>query len=276
VFGFNSFGCKSADSVYVNVIQKLNVKVSKTDTLCIGESTQLLASGVDLYNWVPSTGLNNPNISNPIANPINTTTYTVYGSDSKNCFVDSAFVIIKVYPFPQINIVDSFIVASVGSNIPLTTTSSSDVIIWKWTPNKWLSCINCPAPIATVHNSIKYTVEASNLGGCRIRDQVVIEALCDNKNIFVPNTFSPNGDGVNDRFYPRGKGLTSIKSMRIFNRWGQQVFSNTDFYPNNEMDGWDGTFKGTKLTADVFVYVIEVLCDNNQITTIKGDITLIR
>jgi gliding motility-associated-like protein len=64
--------------------------------------------------------------------------------------------------------------------------------------------------------------------------------------------------------------------MRIFNRWGQQIFSNTDFSPNNEMNGWDGTFKGAKLTTDVFVYVIEFMCANSQIRTMKGDVTLLR
>jgi gliding motility-associated-like protein len=276
VIGSNSFGCKSADSVYVNVIQKMNVRVSATDTLCVGESAQLKASGVDIYNWSPAASLNNSTIPNPIANPITTTNYVVYGSDTKNCFVDTGYVTIKVYPIPMINIIDSFITANVGSNILLNSTSSSDITQWKWTPDKWLSCNNCPTPIALVNSSIKYTIEATNLGGCKTRDQVIIEALCDNSNIFIPNTFSPNGDGVNDRFYPRGKGLTSVKSMRIFNRWGQQIFSNTDFSPNNEMNGWDGTFKGAKLTTDVFVYVIEFMCANNQIRTMKGDVTLLR
>ena len=276
VTGTNNFGCSAKDSVYIDVIQRFKVKISKTDTICVGESTQLLAKDADTYLWTPTTGLNNPNIPNPIARPTITTTYSAIGSDNKNCFKDTATVIIKVYPIPQFNIIQSTIQANVGAIVPILTTSSADIIQWKWMPDKWLTCDNCPSPSATIHDNIKYIAEASNLGGCKTRDEVTIEALCTNANIFIPNTFSPNGDGANDVFYPRGKGLFKIKSLRVFNRWGEIVFSKTDFFPNNASNGWDGSLNGIKLNSDVYVYTAEIICDNNQIIQHKGDITLIR
>jgi gliding motility-associated-like protein len=119
-------------------------------------------------------------------------------------------------------------------------------------------------------------VQVSNDGGCVSSDEITIQALCNNANIFIPNTFSPNADGMNDVFYPRGKGIFSIKSMRIFNRWGQVVFEKSHFEANDATSGWDGSFKGSKLDADVYVYIVEVLCDNSIIIPVKGNVTLLR
>lgn len=276
VTGYTSFGCSVADSVLINVIEPFKVKASLADTLCVGQSSQLSATGADKYVWTPSTGLSNPNISNPVADPTATTFYTVTGTDSKNCFSFKDTVTIQVYPYPQFNIVQSLIRANVGSQIPLVTTNSSDITKWKWLPEKWLSCANCPVPNAIIKDNIKYVAEASNPGGCATKDEVTIEALCNDANIFVPNTFSPNGDGNNDIFYPRGKGLFNVKSLKIFNRWGELVFSKDNFAPNDATKGWDGTYKGAKLSSDVYVYSMEILCDNSQVIPLKGNITLLR
>jgi gliding motility-associated-like protein len=105
---------------------------------------------------------------------------------------------------------------------------------------------------------------------------VEVEARCLANEIFVPNTFSPNGDGRNDRFYPQGLGVAGIKHMRIFNRWGELVFEKTNFSSNDPSQGWDGTYKGKILSPDVFVYMIDVLCSNNQFQELKGNVTLLR
>lgn len=276
VTGTNSFGCSSTDSIYINVIQPFVMRVSAADTLCIGEAAQLSASGAATYVWSPATGLSNNTIPNPVATPTANTTYTVIGTDAKNCFNDTGNVVIKVYPIPQFNIVESVIKSNVGLNVPILTTSSSDITKWRWIPDKWLSCATCPSPVATITSDIKYVAEVSNPGGCTARDEVSIETLCNGFNIFIPNTFSPNGDGMNDVFYPRGKGLFKIRSMKIFNRWGEIVFSKSEFAANDASAGWNGTFNGKQLTADVYVYTIEVVCDNNQIIPLKGNLTLLR
>lgn len=92
----------------------------------------------------------------------------------------------------------------------------------------------------------------------------------------MPNTFSPNHDGANDVFYPRGTGIFKIKSFKVFNRWGQMVFSKNEMSANNPQYGWDGTLNDALLPADVYVYMIEVVCSNNITLPIKGNITLVR
>lgn len=277
VTGTSSFGCKNEDSVAVTVIEPFTFSISANDSICTGSSSQLLASGnADKFQWQPTTGLNNPNIANPIATPTTTTVYTVIATDNKKCFADTGLVEIRVFPMPQFNIIESLVQSNVGNVVPLLTSNSADITKWEWIPNQWLTCADCPTPNAIITDKIKYVAEASNPGGCFARDEVTIEPLCNGYNVFIPNTFSPNNDGVNDVFYPRGKGLFTVRNMTIFNRWGEIVFTKRDFNANNAANGWDGTFNGKQLSADVYVYTIEVICANSQTMFLKGNITLLR
>ncbi|RYG45428.1 MAG: gliding motility-associated C-terminal domain-containing protein, partial [Chitinophagaceae bacterium] len=105
--------------------------------------------------------------------------------------------------------------------------------------------------------------------------KIEVVVICRDANFYIPNTFSPNGDGSNDRFYPRGKGLYLIQALRVFNRWGQVVFENRNFPANDAMKGWDGTFQGGKAQPDVYVYQLEILCDNGELIKLSGNIALI-
>ena len=100
--------------------------------------------------------------------------------------------------------------------------------------------------------------------------------ICKNANVFIPNTFSPNNDGSNDVFYVRGKGLDRVKSLRIFNRWGEVVFEGNNLPVNNPLYGWDGKFKGKNPVADVYVYQVEVFCENSQVIRFDGNVALIQ
>jgi gliding motility-associated-like protein len=105
---------------------------------------------------------------------------------------------------------------------------------------------------------------------------VTVNVICNNGNLFVPNAFSPNGDGVNDRFYPGGTGINRIKSLRVFNRWGEIVFEKADFSANDAAYGWDGKYKGILLAPDVYIWSSEVICENNEVLSFKGDVSLLR
>lgn len=91
----------------------------------------------------------------------------------------------------------------------------------------------------------------------------------------MPNLFSPNGDGSNDIFYPRGQGLFRIKTLRILNRWGEVVFERREFPANDPAMGWDGTFKGRKPMEGVYVYQLEIYCDNGQLVQLAGNVALV-
>jgi len=168
------------------------------------------------------------------------------------------------------------ITTPVGFPVTIPFTYGTNVIDWSWAPTSNLSCADCANPIASPTFSTLYTVIATDSNNCTSTDSILVTTICNGKNYFVPNTFSPNGDGVNDVFYPRGDNLYNIQSMTIFNRWGQMVFQRRDFPANSQSMGWDGTINGRPAPSDAYVYIIEVVCNNAQIVALKGNVTLVR
>lgn len=275
VTGTTIHGCSNTDAVKVNVKQPFVMRNSPGDTLCKGGSLRLYASGAATYAWSPSAGLSSTTSASPVASPSVSTTYRVIGTDDKACFKDTAYIAVKVYPIPTVDGgADKTI--NVGQSTTLTPTISSDVTNVFWTPTAGTVSSNYPSVTVQPKETTTYTVEAVNAGGCKSRDNVTVFVLCNGANIFIPNTFSPNGDGANDVFYPRGTGLFNIKTLRIFNRWGEVVFEKGSFAANDASAGWDGTYKGLQLNPDVYVYTVDVLCDNKTILTLKGNVALIR
>ncbi|MBS1761407.1 MAG: gliding motility-associated C-terminal domain-containing protein [Bacteroidetes bacterium] len=199
----------------------------------------------------------------------------VVGKDAKNCFTDTAYVRVKVYPIPTVEAGEDKTV-NVGQSVDLIPRISSDVTRVVWSPTSGIYRNTYPGITVKPTQTTVYRVEVSNEGGCAATDNLTVNVICNNANVFIPNTFSPNADGVNDIFYPRGTGLFRIKSAKIFSRWGEIVYEKNDFTANDPTKGWDGTFKGKQLSPDVYVYVIEVMCDNNNIIPFKGNVALIR
>lgn len=275
VTGYNQFGCSSKDSVLISVQQPFVLNVGRGDTICQGETVHLIANGADVYSWYPSTGIQNPNLSNTTAVPQTNTTYRVIGKDNHNCFTDTAEVFIKVWPIPTVNAgTDQTLV--VGKSLQLKANSSTDVTSWQWYGAGTMSCTNCSTTLVNPKQTTNYKVVVKNDGGCSASDEVTVNVICNNGNVFMPNAFSPNGDGMNDKFYPSGSGINHIKSLRVFNRWGEIVFEKISFSANDASSGWDGKYKGELLAPDVFVWSCEVICENNEILTFKGDVTLLR
>jgi gliding motility-associated-like protein len=278
VEGKTSFGCKGYDTINIKVQQPQKLSLAKFDTLCLGESRVYTATGTDKYTWWPTTYLSNANAATVTFKPLKDTLikYTLIGTDNYACFRDTAYLSVKTYPIPKFNILDKEMNVNAGTSLKITTTSSSDIAKWQWLPAINIQNPNVAEPIITARENIKYTCIASNLGKCSTRQEITINVVCNNGNIFLPNTFSPNKDGQNDIFYPRGKGIFNIKSFRIFNRWGELVFERANFKANDASYGWDGTYKGKELPNDAYVYSIEIMCDNTNITAAKGTITLLK
>lgn len=275
VNGQSIFGCKATDSVIISVKHPFRLQVGLGDTLCKGESFHLLAKNAEVYDWTPSIDLDNSHSKTPVAKPQQTTDYQVIGRDNIGCFADTGHISVIVYPIPSVDAgIDKTI--SVGSSVQLDAKISADATVIRWQPSVGLSCSNCANPVANPKQTTAYSVLAMNAGGCVNKDELSIFVICNNGNIFLPNTFSPNGNGTNDVFYPRGTGLYNIKSLRIFNRWGEAVYEATNFKANDASKGWNGSYKGHAAPNDVYVYFVEVVCENNALLTYSGNIALIR
>jgi gliding motility-associated-like protein len=273
--GTSAQGCVARDSIAIKVKSKFVFNYSRPDSVCRGKSVRMSASGANIYSWTPTTGLDDASSATPVATPTATTNYRVIGKDNVGCFSDTGFVQVKVNEYPTVEAGDDKTI-NVGTAIDLIPNISTDVVQVDWQPTGTIFRNFYPGISVKPNQNTSYEVEVKNRSGCAARDRVNVIVVCNGGNVFMPNTFSPNGDGVNDFFYPRGTGLFKIKTLRIFSRWGEQVFERTGFDANNPTYGWDGTVKGKTLSADVYVYVMEVICDNNSIITYNGNVALIK
>lgn len=179
-----------------------------------------------------------------------------------------------VAPLPVITTQN--IIIPVGGQTPMPVSYGAGIRNYSWTPGAGLSCVNCAVPVANPAKTTTYTVNVTDSNTCANSADITVTVLCTEENYFVPNTFSPNGDGMNDVFYPRGRGLARVQSMRIYNRWGTLVFDKRGFIANDPSSGWKGTIGTAAAPSDVYVYVVEFVCDNSEIVTFKGNVTLIR
>lgn len=273
VRGIDVNGCTNVDTLDLGMKTKTTLVMANDAEVCAKEPIQLLASGAQRYEWSPDKYLNAANIPDPIAILDSTITYRVIGREG-SCIPDTGFLKVTVRPLPEVDAgVDQKILA--GNSAQLNA-SGNHIKTYQWLPSESLTCADCPSPVAKPQTTTLYMVKVKSEYGCSDSDQVLITVFCDQSQLFLPNTFTPNGDGQNDYFYPQGSGIAKIKSMVIYNRWGQKVYERTQFDANVREQGWDGTLGVEQLGSDTFVYMLEATCDNGETVFIKGDVTIIR
>ena len=146
-----------------------------------------------------------------------------------------------------------------------------------WTPPTQIICDYCSTTNAYPLESITYTINSINENGCIASDNMFVTVLPNPGNgVFIPNTFTPNGDNINDYFFAYGYNLSMIKSMMIFDRWGELIFYKENMPEGSESEGWDGTMAGKELNEGVYAFVTELTFNNGVTTVFKGNITLIK
>lgn len=264
------FGCDSIITTNLTVNPNPVIVFSIDDVICIEDGTLLLnaspAGGV--YSGTGIAGTSFDPVAAGVGGPYSITyDYT----DANGCF-STANVSISV----DQNFVNTWGDTTIFAGEPavLYSTSGGD---FTWTPPTQVICTYCPETNAYPLESIVYTLTSVNVNGCIASDIVSVEVLPNPGNAtFIPNTFTPNGDNYNDFFFAYGYNLTSIKTMRIYDRWGTLVFQKDNILAGNESDGWDGTFNGEELNQGVYAYMLELTFANGITTAYKGNITLIK
>ena len=140
--------------------------------------------------------------------------------------------------------------------------------------------MSCPTCEGTwVYNSVPtlYTWTVTDAHGCTGSASILVNVDYD-RDVFIPNVFSPNDDGRNDDFkIYTGLGVTKINYFRIFDRWGNLIHEEHDLLPDaNGAGKWDGSFHGDQMNPGVFIFVAEISFIDNTTLTYKGDITLVK
>ena len=200
-------------------------------------------------------------------------TYEIVVTNEYGCEAFETFNIEQILPLSVT--VNENARMDLGATVQLEALVNSDQnITYEWYPAEGLSCINCANPVANPTSDMVYTVTVTNEFGCTSSDEVFVQVI-PNDNLFIPNAFSPNGDGVNDFFTVfAGDNVAKIKTLRVFDRWGAEVFGNEDFSPNIEPEGWNGTYKGKVMDTGVYVFFVEVQYIDGSTKIKKGDLSI--
>ena len=291
LYATTTLGCRDSFKIPVSVLDSAFTTLSGDTIICLGNNAHLIAYSTDpttTYKWTnyPSgtfpTTLSSDTVNNPIATPIITTSYQVVMTENA-CFTATREVTVYVDSLPNLFIAQPGTIIA-GSSITLTVTTNRDSLknndtgmIYEWAPPETVSCPSCPSTAVIPTVTTTYTVCVTSNRGCKSCDTITIGIMCDGSQVFVPNTFTPNGDGFNDRFFVSGKGLGLITHLTVYNRWGQVMYDVQNIPANEPAYGWDGTFQGQVLEPDVFLYTLEVKCEVDNVSfKYHGDISIVR
>ncbi len=269
-------GCYEKDSVVVDFISSA-ISLSANDSICAGEITIITATNSNpaitfTYAWAPDSVIVVTSVADQVqVQPMVTQYVYITASSSTGCVVEDSILIVVS------NIPDGTVIASSSETLVPeggTTTLIGEPagLTYQWTPEDGVTNPTMQTTTATVDQTTIYTLTASD-GICSKSDTVLVKAygfICEEPYVFVPNAFSPNGDGENDVLYVRGPMIEGMV-FRIFDRWGEMVFESTD-----RNFGWDGNFRGKPLDPDVYDYYLKAICIGGEESIIKGNISLMK
>lgn len=272
----DAYKCTSGDSVFVRVAAPFKLKGDTTLTICPGKQTLLTVAGADKYTWITGMGLSDAHIPTQTITTSTPQTYTVVGYDNDGCFNDTASIQVNMAPVPTVAVTPHNPTVNAGGDVMLTGAASTGVVSYRWKPADYLSCNNCAAALSTPKKSITYTLTVTNNFGCTAADTTAIKIFCAEDLIHIPNAFTPNNDLKNDRFIISGSGISLIKHIAIFSRFGAKMFERSNVASGDEANSWDGTVNSMPVNPGAYVYIAKIECASGEVFDYKGTIVLIR
>jgi gliding motility-associated-like protein len=264
--------CSTIDDITVFVVPYPTANAGLDETICYKTQVQLNGSVIaSSFYWKPQSVISNPFILNPIASPVSTTRYVLVANDTLGC-PKSGYDTVLVTVLPKVKAFagsDTSIVA--GQPLQLNASGGEN---YSWSPAYGLSNASIGNPVVRLNgdpDSIRYKVYVTDLKGCLDSASMLVKVFKTEPQIFVPTGFTPNGDGRNDVLKPIAVGIEKIEYFRVYNRWGQLVFSTTQ---NGK--GWDGKIAGSEQPTATFVWLVKGVDYTGKSVFEKGTTTLIR
>lgn len=235
--------CDITIPVAVSERPRLELTYEKAHEYCDGANGQITTTVTGgllpyKYYWDNAEGSTS-------VNDLRAGTYQLMVTDQNNCQVQETIVLDNIFP-PPVTITNNDTTINVGQSVQLHAINAVD---YAWTPVAGLSCADCADPVAAPRQTTTYTVTTVTGKNCIRTDDVTIH-LTYNTSLHIPTAFTPNGDGINDRFVVRARGVAFYK-IRIFNRWGTQVFVS-----DNTANHWDGRLANVLQPAGSYVYIV--------------------
>lgn len=265
--------CTKKDSVTVYVNPAPLADAGNGATICYGQSAQLNGAGGLTYKWSPATYLSNAAIADPeVIRPTSTMTYSLKVTDGIGCrSIQPAKVSVTVTPPAKIfagN--DTAIVMNQPFLLQAVDINNSGFTQYEWSPAYGLNNSAVQNPVALLNENITYTVTATTPQGCSGMDAINIKVYR-GPEIYVPNAFSPNGDGRNEVLKAIPVGIKEFKYFNVYNRWGQLIFSTKD-----AGKGWNGEVNHQQQNTGSFVWMAEGVDGKGNVIRRRGTVTVIR
>lgn len=241
--------------------------------VCYGKTIQLSGSGGIRYQWSPATHFISPTTSqNPDVKARENISYYLMVTDINNCrslLPDT--VNVSVTEAVRI-FAGNDTIAAIGQPIQLNVreTGQAGVTRYSWTPASLLSNGNIFNPIASLTADQRFLVTGTTAAGCEGMDDILVKVY-KGPEIYVPSGFTPNNDGLNDVLKPIPVGIKVLRYFRVYNRWGQLIFSTQE--PGK---GWDGRYRGMEQTSGTFVWMAEGIDYKGNTVTRRGTVSILR
>ena len=275
----NQFGCGSEVVEFFSTSRILDIEGDNNSlNLCIDDETELSASV--LSNEIPTEFVWSPEnqidefLSNTsvVVSPTEPTTYTLTVSNEFGCTDETTFDVDVTNLGSQVEAEISTTDLITGQPVTLSVTEN-DNYTYSWSPAELLDDPTSANPTFTLEEEVTFEVTVTDENGCFVVLAVVVvpaDTPCAEPFVFVPNAFTPNGDGLNDQLRVDGNQITEMY-LAIYNRWGERIFEAT-----NQSQTWDGTFEGKPLNPDVFGYIFTATCSNGDTFSSQGNISLLK
>ncbi len=263
----SEYGCTTVDSFNLAVYPSTTIQVTTSYDVCEGQSIQFDASGGSNYLWTPGTGLSSTTVPNPIVTPKDSSLYKVVTTNNFGC-KDSAFVYVNLFRSPVANAGPDINIIR-GDTAILNAYAGGTAITYSWSPTQ--DMINAQSVNPAVFPSLEtqYRLSVISAVGCPPAEDAVNVKVFD--DLYVPNAFTPNADGINDIFRVFPIEGYSLKNLSIYNRWGSRIFKTTD-----PSVGWNGYINQKVQPAGIYIYVLEWISPGGKELFKKGTLQLIR
>ncbi|MCB0520171.1 MAG: PKD domain-containing protein [Saprospiraceae bacterium] len=204
--------------------------------------------------------------------------YSLTVTDAFGCSIEAFYEIVQPDSL-WMYITDDTVRMELGDTYQLDISHNGNQPVFAWSPPAGLNCADCPEPLAGPFDDTNYRLLLMDGNGCTADDRVFFK-IDKKRGVYIPNVFTPNGDGRNDVFRIRTgvKSIQSVAAFRIFDRWGEKVFEALEFHPNDHdpVNEWDGYFKGKRLPPDVYYYFAQIKYIDGFEETVKGDVMIAR
>lgn len=266
--------CSQKDSLTVFVHPAPKANAGKDQSVCFGQSALLTGSGGTLYFWYPPSYLDDARNASPTAKQLPASiSYFLSVTDNNGCVsLQKDTVLILVSTPPLLNAGRDTTLA-IGQPLPLLAkdVNNTGFTRYEWSPGYGLDNAFIANPNTTLDRDMYYTVTATSPIGCQATDDIRIKVF-KGPDIYVPNAFSPNADGVNDILRAKPVGIKDFHYFRIYNRWGNIVFLTTD-----PLNGWDGKVKSAEQnTGSTFTWMAEGVDYKGNLVQRKGIVIIVR